>query len=351
MYADTFSKHVEALLAKTLLFPGREIDATIIANPRAGGFTRPRFWKARLSELEALGLEASSLPDREPRPHLRLLQTERPGHAFDMTADLIEMASTAPSGVEFLVITAGGDGTSLEVQNRLVHAPAEVRERFTVLRLPMGTGNDGSDGTDLDDALGRLIRPVRLHRQGALRMSAQGIAESRWAFNIASVGLDAYVTHMTNKLKGVMPGDSYHLWLDIASLFYDKAFKVRPMRVELSRRGKSEVETIEQPLLILAMGESGHRSYGSHVHILPDDDNLIAVRKMGLFGKLALKAAIALRKHRGRKGVFFRTADRAFIQYDENLLAQFDGETLLLKPENFPATLERVPDMIRVLKY
>jgi len=351
MNPETFFQSTERLMAKTLLFPGAALDATIIANPRAGGFTRPRMWKKHAAELAALELEAASLPERNPAPHVRLLQTERPLHAYKMTDDLLTMAESAPAGVEFLIITAGGDGTSLEVQTRLAQAAPDKRERFTVLRLPMGTGNDGSDGSDLIESLGRLVRPARVERQGAIKVTGQGTGEPRWAFNIASVGLDAYVTHMTNKLKGVMPGDSYKLWLDVAALFYDKTFKVKPMKVEVSLRGKSEVEKFELPLLLAAFGESGRRSYGSHVPILPDDDNFIAVRQMSVFRKLAMKAACAKGTHRGMPEAFFRSADRVFIQYDRDLLVQCDGETLLLKPNNFPLIMERIKDVIRVLKY
>jgi diacylglycerol kinase family enzyme len=351
MNPETFFQATERLLAKSPLFPGKTLDVTIIANPRAGGFTRKPRWKKHAAELEALESEASGLPSRDPAPHVRLLQTERPLHAYKMAGDLLELAESAPADVEFLIITAGGDGTSLEVQTRLAQAKPDKRERFTILRLPMGTGNDGSDGNDLVESLGRLLRPTVVYRQGAIKVSGQGTGEPRWAFNIASIGLDAYVTHMTNRLKGVMPGDSYKLWLDLAALFYDKTFKVKPMKVELSLRGRSEVEKFELPLLLLAMGESGHRSYGSHVFILPDDDNLIAVRQMSVFRKLAMKAAVAKRAHRGFKGTLFRSADRVFVQYDRDLLVQCDGETLLLKPNNFPLTMERVRDLIRILKY
>jgi diacylglycerol kinase family enzyme len=87
------------------------------------------------------------------------------------------------------------------------------------------------------------------------------------------------------------------------------------------------------------------------VFILPDDDNLIAVRQMSVFRKLAMKAAVAKRAHRGFKGTLFRSADRVFVQYDRDLLVQCDGETLLLKPNNFPLTMERVRELIRILKY
>ncbi len=351
MNPDVFFRSTERLLARSLLFPGKALDVTLIANPRAGGFTRPRIWKRHAAELAALEAESAALPLRDPAPHLRFLQTERPRHAYQMAGDLIELSRSAPAGVEFVIITAGGDGTSLEVQTRLAQAREEERERFTILRLPMGTGNDGSDGNDLTEALGRLVRPVRLRRQGAIKVTGQGTGEPMWAFNIASVGLDAYVTHMTNKLKGVMPGDSYKLWLDIAAIFYDKTFKVKPMKVELSLRGRSEVEKLDLPLLLVAFGESGHRSYGSHVPILPDDDNLIAVRQMGLLRKLAMKAASAKGAHRGIKEVFFRSADRVFIQYDRDLLVQCDGETLLLKPGNFPLIMERMRELIRVLDF
>ncbi len=351
MNIERLSLAVRQLLDHSLAFPERAIDATIIANPRAGGFTRTNLWKRHQAELSCLEAESCALPRRATSPHLRVIQTERPRHASFITDDLIVMASQAPLNVEFVIIAAGGDGTSLEILSRLIQAPQELRERFTIIRLPMGTGNDGSDGADLIASLGLLIRPTSVEKRGAIKLSAQGIGEARWAFNIASIGLDAYVTHMTNKLKGVMPGDSYKLWLDIATLFYDKAYRVRPMKIELSSKGRADIERLELPLLILAMGESGHRTYGSHVPILPGDENVCFVKQMSLAKKLALKPLVNAGKHAGHPSVFFRNADRAFIQYSEKLLAQCDGETLDLVPENFPLTMERVEGLFRILEF
>jgi hypothetical protein len=46
---------------------------------------------------------------------------------------------------------------------------------------------------------------------------------------------------------------------------------------------------LPQDMLLIAVGVSGHRTYGSNKPILPDDDDVCFVSEMPLLRKLALK--------------------------------------------------------------
>jgi diacylglycerol kinase family enzyme len=348
MQADILAERVRFLLSRSLILPGARVEAHMIGNPRAGGFTRPLIWKRHLADLEALSAEASALSERLGESSLELHLTERAGHAAELAAAILARPRRPGDG-ELLFITSGGDGTAWEVQTALMRAAPETRASTYVLRLPMGTGNDGSDGRSLDAALGRLLRPIRVEARPAVRLRAVGISEPHYAFNIASLGLDAFVTHMTNKLKGRLPGDSYKLWLDIASVFYDLIYRVGPMRLRLSLPGGEARR--EQPYEIVVMGVSGRRTYGSNVHILPGQDNVCVIRKAGLARKLALKAAVGPGLHRGMPEVEFFNSERIDIDYDGPVLAQFDGEVLPLEPDNFPVVMELTEPVINTLQY
>jgi diacylglycerol kinase family enzyme len=344
MDEKALSDFLLSLLKKSTVLPGRDIEAHMIANPRAGGFTRPRIGRGHLADMALLNAEASSLETRRSGVSLALHLTERRGHAYEMSRALLE----APrSDAVLLLIAAGGDGTSHEIQSAMMETDAARRADAVVLRLPMGTGNDGSDGRTLIASLDRLLKPSRIVPMRAIRISAPGIEGARFAFNIASVGLDAYVTHMTNKLKGFLPGDSYKLWLDIASVFYDKTFKVEEMDVRY-RCGDGE-RTRKLPYELVAMGVTGHRTYGSNVLILPDDDNVCAVRKTSIARKIAIKGAVAKAAHRGMEEIEFFRADRVEIRYGGRVLTQFDGETILLEPGNFPFVMELTEPAIRAI--
>jgi diacylglycerol kinase family enzyme len=216
----------------------------------------------------------------------------------------------------------------------------------------MGTGNDGADAAELDGALELLIRPVDIVKARALRLLTAGGRGPFLAFNILSVGLDAFVTHMTNRMKGKLPGDSYKLWVDIAALFYDRVYTVGPLDVRALDGEGREVPggKFRRDVLLLAVGAGGYRTYGSHKKILPDGRNVCALNQMPLLRKLALKELFNTGTHVDKPEAVLFNAERVEFSGIYPILAQMDGETVLLRPEDFPAAIELTPPVIPVLK-
>ncbi|MCL2833250.1 MAG: diacylglycerol kinase [Treponema sp.] len=365
------------ICARSLIAEGRELFWTIIANPKAGGFTIKTRAKKHYSQLTQCVSAAVSNPAqirRSPsktasRNKYGLILTNGKGHAEKITEALIKEAagSNEAAGSKeaagtpgeanknpkplFLIITAGGDGTSLDVLSTILKAPAEIRSCFAVLRLPMGTGNDGADAFELDQALRLIIEPSEIFYRRSLRLVTSTPEKGPYpAFNILSVGLDAFVTHMTNKMKGKLPGDFYKLWVDIASLFYDRIYKVGPMEVRACDDSNAEVKKFKDTMLLLAMGESGHRSYGSHNFILPDDRNVCAVKQMPLMRKIAFKNLVAASEHVTQPESILFNASRVEITCENPILAQMDGETVLLQKNDFPVAIELTEPVIPVLR-
>jgi diacylglycerol kinase family enzyme len=281
---------------------------------------------------------------------LGLIPTREPGHAGKIVRALLDEAEAAPAAFH-LLICAGGDGTSLEAMIPLFEAAAGLRSRFAVLRLPMGTGNDGADAWELEKALELLVYPVRVEQARAVRLTTRTSGKGPFlAFNILSVGLDAFVTHMTNRMKGRLPGDSYKLWVDIAALLYDRLYRVGPMDVRAFDGTGRVVESFREPLLLLAVGASGYRTYGSRKRILPDARNVCGVKQMPLLRKVALKGLFTTGEHVDKPESILFTADRVEFRGEYPILAQMDGETVLLTPEDFPAVIELTEPAIPVLK-
>jgi len=347
---EEFGSLLSDICSHSPLAAGRPLFWTVIANPKAGGFTIKARWKKHLAQLNECRQKAAKKPLREScgPSETGLVFTKARGHAKEITEALIGEASvkaeTADEGRPFhLIITAGGDGTSLEVMSALCGAKDVVREDFAVLRLPMGTANDGADSFFLDEALNLLIDPPALQKQRAVRLKTASGKGPFLAFNILSVGLDAFVTHMTNKMKGKLPGDSYKLWVDIAALFYDRIYKVGVMNV------KSADMTLNEKLLLMAVGESGKRCYGSQRWILPDDRNVCAIRQMPLLRKLALKGLFSSGTHADKKEAVLWNSSSVEFQSQYPLLAQMDGETVLLEGNDFPAVIELTEPVINIL--
>ncbi|GHV85988.1 hypothetical protein AGMMS50230_15960 [Spirochaetia bacterium] len=390
-----FAAALAELVKYSLVAPDRTLRWTIIANPGAGGFTIHRRWKKHEAALAAAletvrrnpgnpgyplkrnpGYPLKRNPRKDAAPSdysqslaeqksgslgtFGLIPTNGPGHAVTITEALLKEA--AGNDHFYLFITAGGDGTSLEVLQAIYHAPPTFRSRCAILRLPLGTGNDGAETWELENALKLLVNPTHIELTRGIKLStASGktwpasrsseIAGKPFlAFNILSVGLDAFVTHMTNRMKGKLPGDSYKLWVDIAALLYDRIYKVGPMEIKVYDEKGKELKTIKEKILLCAMGASGHRSYGSHKMILPDDRNVCAVKQMPLFRKIALKGLFTTGEHITKPESFLFTASRLLLTGMYPILAQMDGETVRLEKEDFPALIELTEAVIPVLR-
>jgi len=343
MQPEELAASLRRILERSPAFPDESLAVDLIANPRAGGFTRRAYAKKRKAELAGLEAEAAALPPRRKPASLRLHLTERCGHAADIARSLLSEARRDPPGLRRLVLTAGGDGTSLETASALVELPEAERHRFSLLRLPFGTGNDGSEGRDLRACLSRLLGAVVSSPRRALRVlpNPAGDKLPMYSFNIASIGLDAFVSANTNKLKSVLPGDSYKLWVDIASVFYDHFWPVAPLSARAFDAAGKLLREFERECLLFAVGVSGRRQYGANIPILPDDDNACVVYQTPLLKRLLFKNRIASGGHRGLEDIVqLFSAERFELGYSRGILLQRDGEITELEAADFPLVME-----------
>jgi len=354
MDLDFLTLSLSEICGHSLVSPGRPLDCTIIVNPAGGGFTIGSKWKSHVKTLTEYRQKAQANPQRTMSESVNTILTERKGSAGETTKTLINQAEKKPESF-YLLISAGGDGTHCEIMYALYSAPAHVRSNMAILRLPMGTGNDGADNADFAKTLDLLINPVHTYFAPAIQLTtAQGGPASGkgpfLAFNILSVGLDAYVTHMTNKMKGKVPGDTYKLWVDIAALFYDRVYKVDFLDVRALDQQNNEILSFREKLLLLAMGVSGRRTYGSQQKILPDDRNVCGIRQMPLLRKIAIKGQVKKGAHAESPESRLFNAHRLEFSGSRPILAQMDGETVLLQPEDFPVAMELTAPVIPLLK-
>ncbi len=351
MHPELLAEGVRAIVGVSPAFPEHRIFVDIIANPKAGGFKRPRFASRRKAELQTLVAAAGHLPPRKAETQVKLHLTERCGHASAIAQRIVERSQANGTDTLHIIMTAGGDGTSLETVERLLQLPADRQKAFAVLRLPLGTGNDGSEGRDLGTALGRFLGPLEFERRAAVRVipSLEGGKPPLWSFNIASLGLDAYVADKTNMLKSIFPGDSYKFWVNVATLSYDRAVKVAPMQVRAWDSRGALVHESEKERLFAAMGASGNRQYGSNKKILPGPENVVLCSQTSFLRKLLVKGAIEGGRHEGVREIEHFWAAKMEIGYPENIPLQCDGEADNLARCDLPLTMERIEDLYNVI--
>ncbi|HTO22266.1 MAG TPA: diacylglycerol kinase family protein [Spirochaetia bacterium] len=319
----------------------------VIVNPHAGFFKSQAVLSRRLRELEQ---RLEELRARAPRRRVEINTihfTERPGHARTITEQILDREEKSASGLERLLIGCGGDGTANEICSALVGADGRLLERLKLVRLPLGTGNDMADAPTFTEAYDLILGTQATAATSALRVSAAGAAV-RYAFNIASIGLDAYIVELTNKLKRIIPGDAYKSVVDIASLFYEPKVKPGPMDIRLSgKAGETRLDSFAPSMIV--MGVSGGRTYGGHLHVLPGVENVCLVGRMTVLEKIRNKKLFYLGGHGALPQVSFHQADRLEVRYSGSIPMQLDGELVWLGPKDFPVTMEMLPPRIKVL--
>jgi len=178
------------------------------------------------------------------------------------------------------------------------------------------------------------------------------ITTPRWrqyAFNIASVGIDAYVTLLHNRWRSVLPGNTYRLLVDLAVLRYDQALRVGPLSLRGTTWDGSIRDLGETPRSLVVMGVSGNRTYGDHMHVLPGEDNVCVIERAGLVDKMRMKRLFYEGSHVTEAITSTYTLQRLEARYGGSLPLQYDGEACYLSAEDFPVTLEVVHSAVRVL--
>ncbi len=319
-------------------------EVHIIANPVAGGFTRRKIFNNVWNQLSKLKAESNS-DSRKSKTFTHITRFQ--GDSGNIVRGII-----ADRGDErkILFVIVGGDGTATEAASEIYSyiLKGGKGENLILFRLPMGTGNDGLDADNMETAFTISSRECTAKKIPLLEISfASG--KLKYATNIASFGLDAYVTQKTNTMKKIIPGSFYSFMVDIAALFYESSVEMDPFAIRYTEpNGRMNSDTFTA--LLLAVGVSGNRTYGGGKWVLPGDENVCAVGRMKFLTKFTVKELLYQGKHTDLEMVQMYTAKEIQVSFSNSLLFQHDGEVIPLQKEDFPVTLKIIPDAIQVLR-
>ena len=350
---EEFAAAIRRLVAVSPLCAAAAGPTHLVVNPAAGRISSRRAFARSIAQVHAVAteLEAERTPLVKGRSELdfRLHLTDDVGHGHEIAEGI--------AGGKGVVITAGGDGTHEEVMEGFAAAGPQACEGLLFHRLPMGTGNDAPFDADLDGALGTLALADSTRPTGAVRVTtAEG--RIRYSFNIASLGVDAYITDVSNRVKRLLPGDIYRSVADISVIFYEPVYKLKEMRILLTPFGNvnsakqnlaedASSEHVVGTFLLVAMGISGRRTYGDGKLVLPGDENFCAMHNTTLRRRLALRKTFYAGNHVNEPEALVRSARRCEIHYDGKIPVQFDGEALWLDHGSFPVTMEVLDGVLK----
>ena len=369
---------ISALIARNKLFAGKNLQIYYITNKMAGCFTNKKVSSKYKKLFNSTEKQALQYPECSKSVYTKVFATEYAGHAKDLAnAVLSELIASFNEGDECILVTAGGDGTSLEVQTGLyLAAQSEPKKRnmimnhLTLLRLPLGTGNDGTDGHSIEETFELLKGPLVFQNTRALKIYPEGKRTDEdikhlgkdpakycdvnysapwYCFNIASIGLDAYVVYLTNTIKKKMPGNLYQLCVPLSGLIYDKDFPVGNADIELFDDKGNLTEKLQTTVTLIAVGASGYRVYGGGHKVLPNHHNVCVAPKVSLFRLIRDNHMFIDGSFVGTDLASLHSGEKIRINYDKAILMQADGEVTMLCKEDFPIVIEKTEPCIRIV--
>ncbi len=279
-------------------------------------------------------------------PTLRIVHTERPGHATEAAREALE------DGVG-LVVSVGGDGTANEVLCGFMDS--EGRNRFPKAELGLLGGGTGGDflrqlgSPPWSEQLDALDRPGSRIDYGVMRfVDHEGHPRTRPFLNAASAGLTgnvvARVLRASQLSRKVLGAHGIYVWNSVREII---AYRNRPAVIRVDG---GEPRELDLALIAITNGQY----FGGGMWIAPDavlDDGRLEVIYTGGISTMTLLGLLTKifgGKHIDHPAVVANRGQRVRLESgaddDEPLLVELDGE----QPGRLPADLWIVPGGLRL---
>lgn len=343
---DQFINLLGDILKQGNPFPEEKVAAEILINPMAGVIKNRRKLRQVNREL-IIWQKGNSRETPENSMNIQFHITKSMDHAQRKALSLIERFSEDRWAQRKILILAGGDGFHKDICTAIVASSPTTLKNLCILRLPMGTGNDGCDCQSISEACEILSGPSRVVPRNFLKVNAAGMTTD-YCFNIVSFGIDAYICELTEKWKRRIPGDIFKVMVDFSVLFYDLKYPIKESRV--SWTGPKGSFHSDGKKLLLLMGPRGKTSYGGHKKILPDSRNFLFTDNISVFKRILVKEKFMKGTHLDQPGSHLHQAHSITVDYDGFLLMELDGEVIPLEPDNFPVKISLTENALQTLQ-
>lgn len=378
--SSSIAECVSNLIARNKLWLKKRVKLFFIVNSAAGCFTNKKIAQNYNTLFQNTNNEILKNSPCAKSVDYEIYETEYQCHAKEITKNIVsEILNNFDKTIDYIIVSVGGDGTSLEVQSSLYDSVInykkqniDISNKIAILRLPLGTGNDGTDGSYIEETFNMLKSGIIYSNTkvlvaytennpptDAIKSSHKFISKycdinskAPWyAFNIASVGLDAFVSFVTNFVKSKFPGNLYHLCVPLSGLFFYRVFEVGNTKIDMYRDNEEKpFNSFSGKILLTAMGASGNRTYGGGQKVLPNFNNICVCPRVTLARLIKDNKKFVDGTHAGTDIGMMYLADKIKIYNDKPMLLQCDGEAYLLCRDHFPLTIEKRDPGYKIIK-
>jgi YegS/Rv2252/BmrU family lipid kinase len=230
------------------------------------------------------------------------------------------------------IVVAGGDGTIHEVVNGMMRSGYNLPLGI----IPCGTSNDFAAYLQLDRDIDRCIDIIIA---GKYKLMDIGKVNERYFFNVASAGLLASVAHNADAvLKNTLGKIAYYL----KGLGELPNFRSLPMKITMDGRHMDD-----DIFLFLVANSSTIGGFPNLAPCAKIDDGLLdilVVKRCGLPELMSLFISFLKGTHHNSKHILYRQARTLYIECEDELESDLDGE---LGPK-LPLTIEVLPEQLRI---
>ncbi|MEO7367583.1 MAG: diacylglycerol kinase family protein [Gemmatimonadaceae bacterium] len=233
-------------------------------------------------------------------------QTSQAGEEFDVANAAIAEGFTT-------IVAVGGDGTSANVGNALLHGGRHVR----LAVMPAGTGNDFAKvlGTESADA----TRVAQLSVEPSNKTLDVGRVEETYFLNCCGFGFDVAVLQDLARARWIR-GSSVYIWAALKQLFSYRGFDVAV--------GDWDGPKVKHMMVVIANGPF----FGGKFRIAPSaslTDGLldaVSIRDLPASRRPAMLSAAVRGTHERYPEVVSKQADHFDIAFDSAPWYETDGE-------------------------
>lgn len=259
-------------------------------------------------------------------------------------AHAVETMEKIVDGRDLIVVSIGGDGT----HNGVLSAVLDARHKnVAFVRVPVGSGNDSTSVGRIGEYLSSLGGALGVREIPAVEVQTR--RRRLYSFNIASLGIDAYVTDLHDKWRRRFPGNTYRIAADLAVLRFEKNVGLGPSRLIGTTTEGTEVDMGAGVRNLIVFGAEGGRTYGDHMRVLPGEENVCIIGTAGLLEKIRIKKLFFSGRHGDLPVTTMARLESLRVEYAGRLPLQVDGEAHWIDEDEFPVTFSRIERSVTVI--